>query len=202
MKAETRNLKIKPEPDFNRLLKVLRREGEPDRVPFYELFSNIIPQTLQRIGKESDPKVLPRRGFAYNYSLGYDYVTLTATDFSFPLKSKSHTGQTKEGDRNYLQGEDCTITSWKDFKKYPWPKMESIDYSDFERLPETLPHEGMKCIASFTGILENTMWLLGYEGISLLLYDDDELVKAIFDAVGSRIMEYFKTCASFEGVAH
>jgi len=33
-------LNIKPEPDFKRLRKVLKNEGEPDRVPFYELFAD------------------------------------------------------------------------------------------------------------------------------------------------------------------
>lgn len=31
---------IKPNPNFDRLLKVLRRHGRPDRIPFYELFGN------------------------------------------------------------------------------------------------------------------------------------------------------------------
>ena len=44
-------LRIKPNPNFERLEKVLRREGTPDRVPFYELFSNIESEVLRAIGK-------------------------------------------------------------------------------------------------------------------------------------------------------
>ena len=42
-------LRIQPDPDFGRLMKVLRRDGVPERVPFCELFSNIIPDVLETI---------------------------------------------------------------------------------------------------------------------------------------------------------
>jgi uroporphyrinogen decarboxylase len=54
----------------------------------------------------------------------------------------------------------------------------------------------MKAIVGYTGILENVMWLLGYEGISYLLYDDEALVADMFTAVGSRIVDYMRRCAS------
>ena len=49
--SEIRSLAIEPDPDFTRIEKVLLRQGEPDRVPFYELFSNIQDDVLKRIGK-------------------------------------------------------------------------------------------------------------------------------------------------------
>ena len=47
----SRNLRIKPDPDFGRLDRVLRRQVAPDRVPFYELFSNIQDDVLRTIGR-------------------------------------------------------------------------------------------------------------------------------------------------------
>ena len=58
----------------------------------------------------------------------------------------------------------------------------------------------MKAIVGYTGILENVMWLLGYEGVSYLLHDDLQLVRDMFEAIGSRIVKYMGTCASYESV--
>ena len=44
------------------------------------------------------------------------------------------------------------------------------------------------------------MWLLGYEGISYLLADDEALVADMFDAVGSRLVEYNERQASYDSV--
>lgn len=46
-----RKLNIRPDPDFSRFERVLKRSGIPDRVPFYELFSNIQKEVLKAIGK-------------------------------------------------------------------------------------------------------------------------------------------------------
>jgi len=77
--------------------------------------------------------------------------------------------------------------------------MQDVDYSPLEKVAEFLP-EGMKVIGRFSGILENVMWLLGYQGISYLLYDDQEFVRAMFAEVATRIITYFDKLASFDVV--
>ena len=205
-----RQLKIKPDPDFGRLEKVLRRQGVPDRVPFYELFSNIQPDVLQLIGKAGEP---PDAGssdreredwalqqhITYMFSLGYDYVNACARNFGFP-KEERPTVTTEQGERSYITAAAHTISDRRDFETYPWPIMSEIDYSPLERVGEFLP-DGMKVIVNGPGgVLENVMWLLGYEGISYLLYDDEDLVQDMFDAVSTRIVAYFDTVASFDVV--
>jgi uroporphyrinogen decarboxylase len=200
---------IKPDPDFGRLDMVLRRQGTPDRVPFFELFSDIQSEVLQAIGK-GIPE--PQKGaddleqeaylrqchFVYMFHMGYDYVNAGARNFGFPTKPRPKT-MTDQGERGYIQGASCTIANRQDFEEYAWPVMSNIDYTPLETVKDTLP-EGMKVIASGSGVLENVMWLLGYEGISLMLYDDLELVADMFEAVGSRILKHFETLASFEEV--
>ena len=134
-------LRIQPDPDFQRLLQVLKRDGVPDRVPFYELFSNIIPDVLEIIGQPWEPAVMNpdepgihewrlRRRIAYMYALGYDYATAGATNFSFPRKERP-TAMTAHGERAYFTGDHRTIANWGDFDKYPWPVMSEIDYSSW-----------------------------------------------------------------------
>ena len=203
-----RTLKIKPEPDFGRLDNVLRHQSIPDRVPFYELFSNIQSDVLQVIGKAgegmdtelSDPEREEhalRQHVSYMFSLGYDYVNVGARNFGFPRKEGLR-AMTPQGERSYLTAASHTISNRKDFEEYPWPDMSRIDYSPLEKVAQFLP-EGMKVISNGPGgILENVMWLLGYEGISYLMYDDEPLVRDMFEAVATRIIGYFETLASFD----
>jgi len=203
-----RELKIDPDPDFGRLEKVLRRQGVPDRVPFYELFSNIQDDVLQVLGRlgpedqdlspEEQEKRLWQRHVDYMLALGYDYVNVGGRGFGFPQKERPKAATT-HGEIAYLRGDTHTIANRRDFEQYPWPDMSRVDYSPLERIASLIP-PGMKGIAGSSGVLENVMWLLGYEGISYLLYDDEPLVRDMFDAVGSRIAEYLGTCAAYDAV--
>jgi len=204
-----RTLQIDPSPDFRRLEMVLRREGEPDRVPLYELFTNLTDPVLKRLGKWQDTTAVnlthPERyerfvqnAETYFLSLGYDYMGVGGKGFNSP-KSEPIMGTDARGQRHYLKSDFHMIAFRKDFEQYPWPDMQKIDYAPLECAKQRMP-AGMKGIAGCSGILENTMWLFGYEGISLMLYDDEELVKDVFDAVGSRIVAYLGTCASSDAV--
>lgn len=203
-----KGLKIKPKPDFNRFKKILLRQGTPDRVPFYELFSNIQDSVLKITGKWQEPPDLKdekaqiewgiREHIQYMYSLGYDYLNAPGgRGFGFPRKESGHVGMTKEGERGYVSGSDVTIANREDFEKYAWPDMKTVDYSSVELLEKYIP-EGMLAIGSCSGVLENVMGLLGYEGISYLLYEDSALVKDMFEAIGTRFIAYFDALASFE----
>ena len=201
---------VEAEPDFGRLLRVLRREGEPDRVPVCELFSNIQAEVLAAIGRaeELPPPDAPatereawavRQHVTYMVALGYDYVNCGAGGFWFP-KAELPRGTTPQGDRAYYLASSHTIASRQDFETYPWPNAAEADYSPFERMAEMLP-EGMKVITGGPGgVLENGMWLLGYEGISYLLYEDRELVRDVFDAVGSAITAHIERAAAIDTV--
>ncbi|MBM4037856.1 MAG: uroporphyrinogen-III decarboxylase-like protein [Planctomycetes bacterium] len=196
-------------PDFGRLEKVLRREGEPDRAPFYELFSNIQPEVLRALGlfEEPPPAEAPaaereahawRQHIAYQAALGYDYANCGAYGFGFP-QSELPRAMTTEGERSYHLASSRTIASRADFERYPWPDMAKVDYSPLERIKAFLP-DGMKVIPGSSGVLENVMWLLGYEGISYLLYEDEALVRDMFDTIGSRITEYLGKVATLDVV--
>ena len=197
-------LAIQPDPDFGRLETVLRRTGQPDRVPFYELFTNIVPDVLRLIGEIEQDEFDEIKGVKmwemdseyparYMLALGYDYLLMRPKGFVFPQADRI-VGQTKEGERGYIQAGTHIIADRGDFERYAWPDPSAADYSQLEdggRIPK-----GMKLIVGSTGILENVMWLLGYEGVGYLLYDNEQLVAEMFDAVGARIVEFLGTCAS------
>lgn len=187
---------INHKPDFGRMLKVLKRDRVPDRVPFFELFSNIEDDVLKAIGKYSEKDTPLQRHITYMYSLGYDYINLNAEGFDFPQIVWKKT-MTEEGERGYLLASSHTISNREDFEKYPFPDISKADFSTFEKVKKILP-DGMKVMPSSGGILENVMWLLGYEGISFMLFEDPSLVKDMFEAVATRVIEYLDYCASFD----
>ena len=200
-----RRLAIEPEPDFRRLETVLRRDGEPDRVPFFELFSNITEPVLRALGRWTPAPESPSRDewldwwldrhIEYQYLLGYDYVNAGPVGFGFPQKPRP-TAQTAQSVRGYYLATTHTIADRADFEAYAWPNPATIDPSPLERLAGRLP-SGMKVISTFSGVLENVMWLLGYEPFSLMLYEDPAFVKEMFDAIGSRIVAYFERCVEY-----
>ncbi|HUT23756.1 MAG TPA: uroporphyrinogen decarboxylase family protein [Sumerlaeia bacterium] len=201
---------IDPKPDFARLEKVLRRQGEPDRVPFYELFSNIQDDVLRTLGKldaEPDAAELSpeeseerawRKHIDYMRLLGYDYLSVGAYGFGFALPARA-TALTKEGERAYLQADTHAIANRRDFERHPWPDMSRVDYTPLDRIARLMP-PGMRGIPAFSGVLENVMWLLGYEGTAFLLFEDEGLIRDMFEAAGSRIAEYLGRCAASEAV--
>jgi len=185
------------------------RKGPPDRVPFFELFSNIELQVLQHIGRfrqtrhsspgsDDEEFRLIQQQIGYMYYLGYDYISLYPKNFDFPRNAPPKT-VTAFGEREYHTADFHTISCRRDFDNYSWPDPSELDYSNFEQAIKALP-EGMKIIASFSGVLENVMWLLGYKGTSYLLYEDEQLIEDMFAAVGSRIVAYYDNVGSLEAV--
>ena len=197
-------------PDFSRFEKVLRRQGEPDRVPFFELYSNIEDTVRERFGIEGpapDEDQLPQeererrawqRHIDYMVALGYDYCNGGGGGFWFAIP-QGRKASPADGGRTFLQGDTHAIATRADFEAFPWPDIAAADYTPLDRMSQLLPGK-MKIIAGYSGVLENVTWLLGYEGLSLLLYDDEELVRDMFDAVGSRVSEYMGRCAACPGV--
>ncbi len=204
-------VRIKPAPDFRCIEKALHRQI-PGRVPFFEIFSNIEGEILSRLGDPQLPGAagLPRaetpacrdflRHLRHQYWLGYDYASVreSMTGFVFQQKEKP-AARTAQGDRQYMTQDLKTIADRADFERYSWPDMRSMDYSVFEFAERVIP-DGMRIIGDSPGVFENVMWLLGYEGISYLLYDDRDLIRDVFQEVGNRVVQYFETMASIESV--
>lgn len=196
----------KPQPDWNRFLKAVRREGEPDRVPLCELFhdTEIINAVMQLIGWEpdvldSDPeKARLRKRVAFWRLLGYDYVVLSVI---IPFKRRQlfsdDLAPLSRGQRGWVDEARGAIETREDYEKYPWPTPADADFSQFEFVETILP-EGMKVMGLTGGILEWTMWIMGYEPMCYALQDDPELVKLVADRVGELIVAANKTLASMD----
>ena len=191
-------LGIKPAPDFSgRMKKVLLRQGEPDRVPFYELFADkpikdaILgkPTLIPSLLPFGDPIKLIPNEIEYWYKLGYDYVPAApAYGFGMKVQTAKDTAENAEGMRFWVnESSSGLIKNREDFEKYFWPEPDQVPFDIFDAFAQHLP-EGMVVFGQTSGILENVTWLLGHEGMSYMLVDDPELLQMIFDKVGKNLV--------------
>ncbi|MGE5593396.1 MAG: hypothetical protein ACM3X3_06910 [Betaproteobacteria bacterium] len=94
------------------------------------------------------------------------------------------------------------IASWEDYERYPWPRPEDVYHSWQEFVAKNLP-AGMKImVCPSSGVLEVVAeHLLGFEGLSLMLYENEELVEAVFNRVGELICGFYENIVTMDNVA-
>jgi uroporphyrinogen decarboxylase len=206
---QLQNWPWKPEPDYTRLVRALRRQGEPGYVPFLELFAD--PEVIARVLGEPIIPCDPTRRDAVEqsldqkirfwYQLGYDafwqgpilelpdLMRLAADDTAALPQSK----------RRWVDEKAGAITNWADFERYPWPRSADADLYPMEYVARRLP-EGMAMLAKIGGVLEPVMWLMGYETFALAIYDQPDLVQAMFDKIAEIYVPIARTLAQIDRV--
>ncbi len=202
-----------PKPNKDNFKDVILRKKIPQRPPFMELHidKEIIKElTVDWLGmKWVEPSPDDResqKAYIMNYiycwyRLGFDCVRLTG-DFRFSsgyhfesrTRKGEDTAQLTRGERKWTEEGKGIISSWDDFEKYHWPTMENVDNWVVDFVTENLP-EGMGFLACpSAGVFEIGLNILfGAETLSYLLYDDPDLVKAVFDRAGQLILDWYKS---------
>ena len=186
---------VKREPDFENLRKVLRRQC-PDRPTLFEFFLNVpLYGRLSGIptGPDMDRETYLRSVFLGFRNAGYDYATIHASLFSFPRGERQH-------QQTISLNEGASINDWASFERYAWKEPSDFDYGILERLRPEMP-DGMKLIVPGPGgVLENLISLLGYDNLCFLLVDDPALVRAVVDAIGSRLVKHYQIVLGYDTV--
>ena len=196
-------------PDFERLRKALLREGEPDRVPLWEI----------GIDATHKARLLGRavRGypdeFAFWAAAGYDHVPISA-GFRYLIRPTDplHPGRRSQRDMvsqrdidagklatakraqyaldgNLAQrdwaplGGDGLITSMAEFRDFPWPRVADFPYEPFEIAARELP-EGLRVSVHLGWNFTGAWWLAGMERFLAGLFDQPELVAALVHRIG------------------
>ncbi len=193
-----------PGPDIELFKDVILRKRIPKRPPFVELlFDELIIKDISEkyLGvKWVEPtedreskKIYYKNLINFWYRMGYDYVRISG-GLGFPAEGRiaKDTATISRGERNWQEEGKGVITSWEDFERYPWPKIEEENLWYYEFVSENLP-EGMgMLICPSSGVFEVANALFGYQTLCYLLYDDPSLTKAVFDKVGEGILNFYK----------
>ena len=185
-----------PEPDFARLLQVLRRQGEPDRVPFVEL--GIDREILETVLEQPVASVADE--VRCWHALGYDYVSVKALiPWVRQRDAAPDTAARPHHQREWVNVRSALITTRADFDAFPFPRPRDVDYSQIEQAIRIVP-PGMGVIGRISGVLENSMWTLGFEGMAYLLADQPALVRDTIDTIGALLLNVVETLGSIDGV--
>lgn len=198
-----------PCPDFQRLRKVLLRQGTPDRLPLVELL--IDREMVEAVLGERVPYAAPdqpeqRRHeldqlIHFWHSMGYDYITVQA---GVPMLRKrlaaDDTALLKHEQRSWDDENAGPIMSWADFEHYRWPRPEDIDYSGIEYIGQHLP-DGMQMIfLGPGGQFENLSELMGLTPLAMAVHDDPDLVSAVGDKIGELLTHLFASVAEMPNI--
>jgi len=184
-----------PNPD--RLCSVLRHEGQPGAVPFIELFADQ-PIMEAVIGRAiPSPEASDRAGWrqraldlvAFYRQLGYDYVPIgISTGLQRELARAADTATLSKGERSWDNASTAVIRTWQDFEHYPWPKPGDIDWAPAEEALRCLPDDMTAVALGAGGVLEWVMWLMSYEHFAVALYDQPDLVAAMFERITALLL--------------
>ena len=210
-----------PKPDIDNFRQVILREKIPRHPPFVELHVDkevvqaVVKRELGRDwveplpGNRETEEAYLRNYIEFFYQLGYDFIRLTGQfrfssglHFESKVREGEDTASLSRGERKWVEEGAGAISSWEDFEKYPWPSLDKIDPWAAEFVAGNLP-EGMGFMACPSpGVFEIGLnELLGFETLSYLLYDDPELVKAVFDRAGDLLYSYYKSVIGLENLA-
>ena len=192
---------LTPSPDFDRLKAVFAR-GVPDRVPFIELFlDEEIMAAVREAPFSPDPEARAAEMAQLYLRLGYDYLP-TGAAFGFPHRTlaAADTAALARAERSWVDEAHGAVETWEDFERYPWRKPTGEDYLPLEHAAKALP-EGMKLIPHGPGgMLENLMWLMGYEPMSYALAEHPDLIQAMCLRIGETLVSVFDALASHDAV--
>jgi uroporphyrinogen decarboxylase len=174
MNVVTTGKRIERETDFSEFLKVLRREGRPAYLPFYEHFAD------RAFMASRIPEMKSAKGARYwelyaefYVGLGYDCV---------PLEIPLSFGRIERKPSMYQSEAGVCIESMADFEKLAWPDEDHpVNLEPFDIVGSVIP-DHMKIVGGVCGgpYEAVTLNLLGVMGLSYALADQPDLVSAVF----------------------
>ena len=187
---------VSSEPDFENLLKVLRKQ-KPARPTLFEFYVNERVQCILAPEAQDWPKTRRLGADALTIAAfrnaGYDYVSLHGSDFYFP------TGQI-EHRQTISINDGALISDWASFESYPWPDPAKFSYDRLQELKGYLAGNMKIIVFGPYGLLETAIQLVGFEKLCYMLADNSKLAQAIFDAIGSRLLKYYQICLEYDSV--
>ena len=203
----------KPRPDAGRFIRCMMGEevcGKPPLVEYIVdpvVMKPIVRDLLDRPwaepewGDRQSKEAYLDNFIAFWHRMGYDFVRL---ERSLPFGERhiytEDTAEAAVGERGWADEHKGPIMSWDDFEAFDWPDPAKADFHTFEYLDSHLP-EGMGLISCHAGgQYEHLTRLMSYEGLSIALHDNPELVRSVSDRVGELITGYYERLLQFENL--
>ncbi len=202
-----------PRPDVEKFLAVLAGKAQAFPPPLVEyivdefVMAPILEDVLGRPWSGGGPGRESQRRHLDNFiefwlRMGYDFVRFEQ-GLPFPIKQilAPDTAPDSSKQRAWSEEHAGSIQTWDDFERYPWPKIEDMDFFSFDYINANLP-EGMGLLTCHAGgIFEHLSWIMSLEGLGLALIDNPELVQAVSDKIGGLFLKFYSHLLDLDRVA-
>ncbi len=170
--------------NFDEFLKVLRRQGRPAYLPFYEHIAS--PTFIaNRTGTRFDDMSQSDPGYWEIYvsfwlGMGFDNVPL-----EIPLNCPLPEPHRNTGTVSLESESRVVFRSIDDVERYPWPSdADPIDFRPFEIVAKLLP-DGVKIVGGAAGgPYEWASTMMGTVGMSYAIADCPVMVERVFERIG------------------
>jgi len=204
-KSMLRHLPLKnPRPDVKRFISSLAgkvRSSSPALVEYIvddAVMRPLISELLGRPWVDENADRESQRAYLNNviefwFRMGYDFVRFER-GLGFTIKQilAPDTAARAAKPRAWAEEHSGSIQHWADFERYPWPKIEDLDFFAFEYLSAHLP-DGMGLLSCHAGgVFEHLTWIMSLEGLCLALVENPDLVKAVSDKIGGIMTGFYK----------
>lgn len=180
-------------PDWNGLLTNLSRNGTPARVYYFEhgIAPNIQAGIAERYAlwkaiPDSAPDGAIRRTMAVHRFLGHELFRI------FPDGARMRVPPRDAGWEEEGAG---PIGSWDDFERFIWPDPAAADLSCMEQV-EAIAPDNQRAF-HVMDVWEVVRQLMGFESLCFALYEQPDLVQAVFDRVGRFVEAIIRTLCDF-----
>ncbi len=202
-----------PRPDAARFVDVLMGRARGGPVPLVEYIVDeavLRPVVEGLLGRAWAPDVGDRASLrawldnfiAFWHRLGYDCVRYElGLPFAEPKIAAAGAGREGARPRAWAEEHRGAIMSWRDFERYPWPRVEDFDFFPLEYVAGHLP-DGMGLLTCHAGgPFEHLSWIMSFEGLCLALAEDRDLVRAVADRVGRLLVDFTRNLLGLERIA-
>jgi len=150
-----------------------------------------------------DIDALGRAKIAMMRFLGYDTVRCQPAGWDYPrtnLEAEDTAALAKGGGkRSWVDEGFGIIRTMDDFEKYPWPDPDRLDWREMEWYEKHLPDD-MAVYGLTAHQLEELVWLMGYEGLCMAMFDQPALVDAMAGRIRSLETEFTRRLVQFDCV--
>ncbi|MFP4029160.1 MAG: uroporphyrinogen decarboxylase family protein [Candidatus Brocadiia bacterium] len=181
-------------PDWNDFLANLRRGGTPERVYYFEhgIAENIQSSLAERYDlwhplPGGDDERNLRRRLAVHRFLGHELFRI------FPSNGRVKVPSREGG---WVDESSGAVTNWTEFENFAWPDPREADLTVMEQI-EAIQPANMRAF-HVIDIWEVVRDLMGFEQVCFAMYENPDLVTAVFDKVGSFAVDIMDTLCDFE----
>lgn len=194
-----------PKPEIDHFIAALLGREHPAKPPMVEfivdepVIKTILTGMFQRewvapgSDRESQMKYLDNLIFFW-YRMGYDMMRYeSAPDYpGSAARVAANTAGVNGSTRSWAEESIGAISSWEDFEKYKFPRVEDFDFFAFEYLDQHLP-EGMGLgLAHGGGLFERVSWIFSIEKLCYFLFDQPDLVEAVTQKVSEIQSDFYR----------